>query len=75
MENEGFRFNSSWCYGSLGMARVLYNIAKIIDSQKFREMATDVFTSSIDYINSSEILNMQFAMDGLESCLCSIRCI
>lgn len=57
MENEGFRFNSSWCYGSLGMARVLYNIAKIIDSRKFREMATDVFTSSIDYINSSEILN------------------
>lgn len=57
VENEGFRFNSSWCYGSLGMARVLYNIAKIIDSRKFREMATDVFTSSIDYINSSEILN------------------
>lgn len=57
VENEGFRFNSSWCYGSLGMARVLYNIAKIIDSRKFREMATDVFTSSIDYVNSSEILN------------------
>lgn len=36
---------------------MLYNIAKIIDSRKFREMATDVFTSSIDYINSSEILN------------------
>ncbi|MBS2634175.1 hypothetical protein KFY46_25965, partial [Salmonella enterica subsp. enterica serovar 1,4,[5],12:i:-] len=56
-ENEEFRFNISWCYGSLGMARVLYNIAKIIDSQKLREMAMDVFTSSIDYLNSSEILN------------------
>ncbi len=51
------KFNISWCYGSLGMARVLYNIAKIIDSQKLREMAMDVFTSSIDYLNSSEILN------------------
>lgn len=54
---RNFRFNISWCYGSLGMARVLYNIAKIIDSQKLREMAMDVFTSSIDYLNSSEILN------------------
>ncbi|ELW76293.1 lantibiotic biosynthesis protein, partial [Streptococcus thermophilus MTCC 5460] len=27
------------------------------DSRKFREMAMDVFTSSIDYLNSSEILN------------------
>ncbi|VTY24241.1 Nisin biosynthesis protein NisC [Streptococcus dysgalactiae] len=57
VDNEEFRFNISWCYGSLGMARVLYNIAKIIDSQKLREMATNVFTSSIDYLNSSEILN------------------
>ena len=56
-ENEEFRFNISWCYGSLGMARVLYNIAKIIDSQKLREMATNVFTSSIDYLNSSETVS------------------
>lgn len=57
VESEEFRFNSSWCYGSLGMARVLYNIAKIIDNQKLRDLATDVFTSHIDYLNSSEILN------------------
>lgn len=57
MESEEFRFNSSWCYGSLGMARVLYNISKIIDSKQLRELSTDVFFSAINYLKSSEILN------------------
>ncbi|MDS4394477.1 lanthionine synthetase C family protein [Streptococcus pneumoniae] len=57
VESEKFEYNLSWCYGSLGMARVLYNISKIIDIPKLQELATDVFHSSIYYLNSSEILN------------------
>lgn len=57
IESENVEINLSWCYGNLGIARVLYNISRMMDNHKLERTTIDIFRLSASYLDCVNILN------------------
>lgn len=58
LEKREFTYNPSWCYGSIGIARVLYKISEIINNKNLRNITIEVLRSFVNYLDHvDEIYN------------------
>ena len=67
IENKKYKYseNQSWCYGSLGMARVLYQIAVCLNEDNLKTICMKVVNSSIGYNISNDLMRSNAICHGL----------